>query len=151
VIRDATAADLPALMALERAAFAADAQTARSMRWLVDRANSRFRVIEAPGGVGALSGYCVLLFRRGSRVARLYSIAVDSAARGQGIGARLVADALASATKRGDTVMRAEARMSNRSSRGLFAAAGFVETERLVDYYPGPEDGIRLKKQLERD
>ena len=48
--------------------------------------------------------------------------------------------------------MRAEARLSNGASRGLFADAGYREIARLVDYYPGSngghEDGVRLEKQL---
>lgn len=150
LIRDADRGDLDALTGLEQACFAHDAQSRRSLSWLVRRANARFRVVEDTTASGILA-YALTLYRRGSTVARLYSIAVAPAGRGQGLAARLLEDAEVIARTGGQRTMRAEARVSNRASRGLFAAHGFRETQRLADYYPGPEDGVRLEKHLRTD
>lgn len=148
-IRRAVPADLEALMALERGSFAQDAQSRRSMRHLIERAHGELRVADA---AGRLLGYLMLLYRRGTRVARIYSIAVASEARGQGLARRLVDDAEQCARAVGCTALSAEARQSNRASRALFAACGFAERKRLVDYYEadehGHEDGVRLVKPL---
>lgn len=152
-IRHAQSGDLAAMMALEQACFSLDAQSRRSMAYLLARANSETRVVDDHASDGRLSGYVMLLYKRGTHVARLYSIAVDPAARGRGLAARLLADACVRAQASGCRVMRAEARQSNAASRALFRAAGFVETGVLPGYYPGDadhadEDGVRMERAL---
>ncbi|RJS91438.1 GNAT family N-acetyltransferase [Salinisphaera sp. Q1T1-3] len=150
-IRSAVPADLDHLWALEQAVFDVDAQSRRSLRWLLMRANADLRVIATPAADDPIAACSITLFRANSRVARLYSIAVAAQARGQGMAGRLLHDAIRRAANRGCRVMRAEARVSNTASRGLFAAAGFTETQRLVAYYPGPADGVRMQRSLEED
>ena len=148
-IRAARAADLDAVAALEAACFTCDAQSRRSLRHLLTRAHADFLVCVLDVAIVA---DVVVLYRRASRVARLYSIAVSDAARGRGIAAALLAAAEARALVQGCTLMRAEARASNHASRALFARAGYRETTPLCDYYQGPgarrEDGVRLEKIL---
>lgn len=79
-LRRAAVADLPALVALERQAFAGDRFSARQFRYLLTRARSTFLVAAADG---PLLGYAVALYRAGATRARLYGIAVAAAARGQ--------------------------------------------------------------------
>lgn len=151
-IRRAVPADLDALMALERACFDRDAQSRRSMVHLVGRAHGEVRVVDDDGGIVA---DLVLLYRRGTRVARIYSIAVDPAARGRGLARRLIEDAEQCAQTAGCRRISAEARISNRASRLLFASCGFREAGRIADYYEGEhgahEDGLRLVKPLLSD
>ncbi len=152
LLRPAVPADLDALMALERACFDRDAQSRRSMAHLVGRAHGEVRVVDHDGRIVAA---LVLLYRRGTRVARIYSIAVDPAARGLGLARRLIEDADRCARARGCTRLSAEVRLSNRASRALFAACGFGEADCLADYYEGEhgarEDGVRLVKPLLSD
>ena len=151
-IRRAGPADLDALMALEQRCFAQDAQSRRSMAHLIERAHGELRVAEADRGV---LGYVMLLYRRGTRVARIYSIAIDAQARGQGLARRLIDDAERCARDAGCARLSAEARWSNQASRALFSACGFSEAGRLADYYEGQhggyEDGVRLVKVLLSD
>lgn len=136
-------------MTLERACFARDAQTRRSMAHLIARANGEVRVV---ADEARLVAGLVLLYRRGTRVARIYSIAVDPAARGRGLARRLIADAEQCARAAGCARISAEARSSNHASRALFAACGYRETAELSDYYEGADDrfenGVRLVKPL---
>ena len=149
IIRAADLDDLAGVYALEQACFVLDGQSRRSLRHLIARAHGDFLVAVVDEAVVA---DVIVLYRRGSRVARLYSIAVGPAARGRGMARRLLERAQAQAVARGCGFMRAEARLSNGASRGLFADAGYREIARLVDYYPGSngghEDGVRLEKQL---
>lgn len=148
-LRRAAGADLAPLLALERRCFSVDAQSRRSMAHLLTRANGEAWLIEDGSQPMA---YVVLLYRRGSRVARIYSIAVDPAARGRGLGRRLIAWAMVRAEAAGCRRASAEARASNTASRALFAACGFVEAERLPGYYPADggalEEGVRLVRSL---
>jgi ribosomal protein S18 acetylase RimI-like enzyme len=69
-IRAALVADIDALLAIENAAFATDRISRRSFRLLIERDTASVLVADE----GDLTGYCVVLYRRGSGVARLYSI-----------------------------------------------------------------------------
>lgn len=146
-IRAASGRDLDAIHRLETRCFSLDAQSRRSLRYLLTRANAAAWVAENNGAVVA---YAVLLFRRGARGARLYSIAVDPAVRGGGVARALLSIAENEARARGCRRVRAEVRRGNKASRALFAAAGYRETAVLPEYYPGGEDGIRLQKDPER-
>lgn len=144
-IRTADGDDLDALRRLETRCFDLDAQSRRSLRHLLTRANAAIRVVD--GDAGLFAG-AILLFRRGTRSARLYSVAVAPEARGEGLARRLLADAERLAAARGCRRLRAEVRRSNIASRALFAAGGYRERACLPGYYAGGESGIRLEKEL---
>lgn len=149
-VRAAGGNDLDAICRLEARCFTLDAQSRRSLRHLLTRANAAVWVAERDGAVVA---YAALLFRRGTRSARLYTIAVAPEARGTGAGRALLAAAEAGARARGCRRLRAEVRAGNAASRGLFADAGYREVGPLPGYYPADETGagetgIRLQKDL---
>lgn len=149
VIRVAGADDLAAIHTLEMRCFSLDAQSPRSLRYLLARANAVTLLAHA---FATPVGYVMLLFRRNSRVARLYSIAVDPAHRGHRLGERLVCAAEDAARRHGICEMRLEARVSNRASRQLFARMGYHESAVLAGYYVNgeetKEDGVRMRKEL---
>ncbi len=93
-------------------------------------------------------GYHLVTVRKGSRVARLYSIAVEAAARGAGLGRRLLADAeaVASALERG--VLRLEVREDNAAAIRLYEASGYRLIGRHVAYYADRADALRYEKSL---
>ena len=97
---------------------------------------------------GRLAGYALTLFRSGSRRARLYSIAVDRAARGTGAGRRLLADAERIAAGRGARVLALEVRVGNRPAIGLYRKAGYREQGRRDGYYEDGATAIRFAKAL---
>lgn len=145
-IRPVEPADLDTIVALEQRCFDRDAQTRRSLRYLLTRANA---INIAAEQHSRLIGYLTLLLRRGARTARVYSIAVEAAARGQGLAARLLAAAEDRATRLGCNRMVCEVRASNRASLALFAGRGYQRKRDLPAYYPGGEDGVRLEMRLD--
>ncbi len=70
--------------------------------------------------------------------AELLEIGVAPAARGQGIGAGLLADAMDRAARLGARRMILEVAEDNRPARALYARAGFAEAGRRAAYYPRP-------------
>lgn len=96
-----------------------------------------------------MAGYALVLLRRGSRVARLYSIAVDPALRGAGLGARLLADAEAQAHKAGAGALRLEVRVDNAAAIKLYERRGYRRFARLPDYYQDGAEAWRYEQVLE--
>ncbi|HEX7044567.1 MAG TPA: GNAT family N-acetyltransferase [Burkholderiales bacterium] len=137
-------ADLPALVALERE-FPGDRLTRRSLRHLLTRGHADVWV--AAGGDGLL-GDAVVLYRRGSCCARLYSLVVAPAARGRGIAQALMRTAEAGTAARGVETLRLEVRCDNRAALALYAKLGYGCIERLPRYYEDGVDGLRLQRHL---
>lgn len=134
-LRSAEPADLDALVRLETAAFATDRMSRASYRRLIARTSAEVLVAE---DAGVLLGSAVVLFRRGLAAARLYSVAVDPAARGRGLGRALVEEALRVAEDRERLFLRLEVRTDNGEAIRLYERLGFRRLGRVDDYY---EDG----------
>ena len=138
-LRLARDADLPALLALE-AQFPGDRLSARQFRHHLGNPRAALRVLEADGLV---AGYHLVLNRRLSHRAWLYSIAVAHHARGQGLGGRLLADAEAGAAAAGRRGMRLEVRQDNAAAIALYERAGYRRSAHLRRYYDDGGDGWR--------
>jgi ribosomal protein S18 acetylase RimI-like enzyme len=150
-IRDATDADLKGLSALEERTFASDRMAERSFRRLLARPSARVRVaVDSPaGGVGGILGYHLVLMRKNSAVARLYSLAVDARRRGGGLGERLLADAEAVAAGARRSFLRLEVHERNRPAIALYERRGFRPIGRYAAYYADRADALRYEKPLE--
>lgn len=144
-LRDARPADLPALLVLE-AMFQGDRLSARQFRRHLGNPRARLRVAAADG---RLLGYHLVFLRAGSPWARLYSIAVDPAARGQGLGRRLLADAEAQARAAGRAGLRLEVRRDNAAAAALYEGAGYARVAALPAYYEDGADGWRYARRLD--
>ncbi len=84
-----------------------------------------------------------------ARWARLYSLAVHPALRGQGAGARLLGEGEAWMRREGLVTCRAEVKQDNHGARRLYARHGFEEVAVLRDYYAPGVHGLRLVKTLD--
>lgn len=103
---------------------------------------AEFAALLAEPSVFALTGADGLLLGRVvAGEAELLTLAVAPAARRQGAGARLVADFLAEATRRGAESAFLEVAESNAPARALYAAAGFALAGRRRRYYSLPQGG----------
>lgn len=146
-IREAGVQDVDALVALEQSAFQGDRISRRQFRYLLTRGHARTLVAPDPVGRGLL-GYVMLLFSRGTSLARLYSIAVSEAARGMGLGRELVRAAEEVARRNGCADLRLEVRRDNPASLALFRGMGFREFGTIEDYYEDHMGALRLQKSL---
>ena len=144
-IAPARPTDVNALDALEHAAFDGDRISARSWRRLLASPSARVLVCRTND---SLQGACVVLRRKGSSVARLYSIAVTPAARGSGLAARLLSAALAYARQAGCAVLRLESRRDNTPAHRLFQRHGFVPSGRKNGYYADGQDALCFQRDL---
>ncbi len=146
VIRRAAVSDLDALVELEQASFHGDRLSRRQYRHHLASASAC--VLVAQASPSALAGAAVVLFRRGTRVARLYSLATAASLRGQGVGARLLAAAEAEAGRRACRVLRLEVHDGNASAIALYERAGYRSIGRYEGYYENGGDALRLEKPV---
>lgn len=144
-IRPGTPDDLDALVSLEERIFTGDRLSRRSFRRLLERPTARFVVA---GDRDRILGYALILFRARTALARLYSIAVDPAARGQGLGARLLDAAEHAAFDHGCILMRLEVRADNAAAIALYEKRGYRQFGRYLAYYDDDADALRLEKRL---
>ncbi|MDN5924160.1 MAG: GNAT family N-acetyltransferase [Xanthomonadales bacterium] len=144
-IRPATTADLPALVALEHAVFSSDRLSARQFQ---RHSHSDSALLLVCVSETALLGDSLLLFRRNTGVARLYSLAVAAAARGRGVGSALL-DANEDAARHRDCrCLRLEVRIDNRAARALYERHGYVVFGQRPSYYADGADALRYQKPL---
>jgi [ribosomal protein S18]-alanine N-acetyltransferase len=95
-----------------------------------------------------LIGSLVLLFRRNSPKARIYSLAVASSARGKGIGKKLIHHAETEAAQRGCHSLTLEVRCDNLAAITLYTRMNYTKTADLIAYYEDGANGLRFTKEI---
>jgi ribosomal protein S18 acetylase RimI-like enzyme len=144
-IRPAIPEDLDALMALEAAAFATDRAERRAIRHAIGSASISL-LVALDGEV--LVGAATIERRRGSRRARLSSIAVAPSRAGTGLGRVLLEAAEAEALARGCDALRLEVREDNGAGIRLYERSGYRRFETVPDYYEDGTTAWRYEKPL---
>ena len=152
-IRAAEAADVERLVEIETQLFTADRISRRSFRRLVAASTAVVIVAEVPGegGRAVIVGYAALLIRRGTGLARLYSLAVVPEAGGRGVGSAILSAAESSAFDRGRIALRLEVREDNVGAIALYRARGYRPIGRNLDYYADHMPALRFEKTLRGD
>jgi [ribosomal protein S18]-alanine N-acetyltransferase len=159
-LRPATAADVPLLVALERASSTAphwtEAQYRRAIQPGGGDPERLVLVAEGPSpaaseelqSASGILGFLVALHL--AREWELENIVVAPAARGKGLGRRLLHALLVAAHKTGSQSVFLEVRESNFAARKLYETAGFAQTGRRKAYYSDPsEDAILYHLQIQ--
>jgi ribosomal-protein-alanine N-acetyltransferase len=144
-VRAARATDAVGILQLEQS-FPGDRMSARSVRHFLVTPTASVRVATIDGGV---AGAIILLLRRNSRWARIYSAAVDPRWRGRGIGRKLVQAAETDAKRRGCVGVALEVREDNAAARALYDDLGYRADAVLPGYYDDGAPGIRLRKPFD--
>jgi len=143
-LRPASSADLDALAALEREAFAdpwTPTQLTEAMGWLGALA------LVAEGDDGAVIGH--LIGRVVVDEAEILTVAVAAAARRRGVGRALLDEAMRRMAARGAKTVWLEVRPSNVAGLALYGVLGFRAAGRRREYYREPvEDALVLRRDL---
>jgi len=146
VLRRGRSDDIPALVALENRCFDSDRMSRRSFLHMLTKAHGVLLVAEGPDG--DLRGYGLVLFHAGTSLARLYSLAVDDRARGQGLGERLLLGLEGQAVAEGCVAMRLEVRPDNAGAIALYERLGYRKFAVLPDYYEDHSAAVRYEKRI---
>jgi ribosomal-protein-alanine N-acetyltransferase len=148
-LRDMTADDLPAVLAMEEELFAPDTWTAAMYRDELRRTDTRHYLVavdSADGGTGDVVGYAGLIAY--PEEAHIATIGVTAARQGEGIGARLLDTLLAEADTRSQVVLL-EVRADNDTAQALYRRRGFTEIGRRRGYYqPSGTDAVVMSREV---
>lgn len=145
LIGEAKRDEIDALLALEEASFATDRLSRRSFLHFIRRGPHGLLV--ARDG-NALLGYVLVLFRTGTSLARIYSIAVDHQARGRGVASKLLEAAEALASEHFCLYIRLEVHIANTAAIALYRKFGYQNFARIKQYYEDGADAEQLEKRL---
>lgn len=143
-IRRARVADVAALVELERT-FPSDRLSARSFRDLIRGGRADVWIYEQ---AGTLLGNAVVLYRRGTRIARLYSLVVTPRARGRGIGGALLDWTERNAARRACAELRLEVRSDNTRAQTLYASRGYARLGTRPNFYDDGKPAVVWGKTL---
>jgi len=143
--REVTAADIDALVTLEKTAFDTDRLSRRSFRHWIAASNRSFLVATQ---AGELAGYVLVIYHSGTRLARMYSLATDERFRGRGIARRLIEAAEREAAEDGRFIMRLEVETGNAPALALYESLGYLSFGVYRDYYDDHGDAIRMQKRI---
>ncbi|PKR49606.1 peptidase C39 family protein [Thalassospira marina] len=145
VIRRATEGDIARLVQIENLCFTQDRMSRRTIRHFIASSTATFWV--AMRG-DAVVGYALVIFRRNTALARLYSMAVDPTCQGQGIGQQLQACAQEGTLDFGAPMLRLEVHPDNAAAISLYRKNGYQEFALYPDYYPDHSPALRMEKVL---
>lgn len=143
--RIAVDSDLNALEQLEQQSFVSDRLSRRSFRRWIKAHHGLLLLAEDHRG---LLGYGLVWLHKGTRLARLYSLAVSPLARGQGVGAQLLARLEKLAAERGRIFMRLEVAKTNSAAIKLYQTQGYRVFGEYSDYYEDRGDALRMQKRI---
>lgn len=146
-VRRAELSDLDDLVALEEQSFAGDRLSRAQYRRHLDSESAL--VLVASANHRRFLGTAVVFFRKGSRAARLYSIATHVEARGKGVGSALMEAAEQAARRRRCGALRLEVRTDNEGAIRLYERLGYRRIGRYEGYYEDGADAWRYEKTLD--
>jgi len=139
-IRTAHRDDLDALVDLENRSFVTDRVSRAQYRRHLDGETA---IVLACESQGRLVGSALVFLRKGSRRARLYSIAIDHHCRGMGVGGALFAAAERAVLDRGRDRLYLEVREDNAVAIRLYESRGYIHVDTLPAFY---EDGAAARR-----
>jgi ribosomal-protein-alanine acetyltransferase len=145
MIRRGSLNDLRALVELEKLSFSTDRLSRRSFRHWLTTEHCVLLVAELDG---RLAGYILVLFYSGTRLSRLYSIAVHPDFKGMGVARELIGQAEKNARDNGKFYMRLEVNVANQPAIRLYESLGFQRFGLYKAYYEDHTDAFRFQKRI---
>jgi len=150
VVRPASAAELDAVMAVERATMEASHWSRETYEKYAAEKDKFFHRCLAVAVTGeAVVGFIAASYLEGERAAALESLVVDMRWRRRGVATALCVEVLSWAREQGAQGVELEVRARNAAARALYAGLGFVESGVRRGYYSAPEDdGVLMMLRL---
>ncbi len=144
-LRVAKEADLDSLVTIEQACFRNDRLNRRRFRHWVKAPNGALHVAIVND---AVVGYALILLNKGTRLARLYSLAILPDFRGLGLAQLLIQAMENIAVEDGRLYMRLEVSQKNLGAIKLYEQMGYRTFGEDSDYYEDHSNALRMQKRI---
>ncbi|WP_455207510.1 GNAT family N-acetyltransferase/peptidase C39 family protein [Kaarinaea lacus] len=144
-IRSADKNDLEPLVELENICFTSDILSRRSFQRFIRPGAHDIKVAEINN---TIVGYALVLYRTGTSLARIYSIAVIPEQQGKGIARHLMEAAEEAGRERLCAFMRLEVNVNNTIAINLYKKLGYRSIGQISDYYDDGSDALRMEKRI---
>jgi ribosomal protein S18 acetylase RimI-like enzyme len=141
----ANLADIDALIELEKMCFETDRLSAKQFRHFI---RSSTALVAAVKQHSKLIAAAVLLFRKNSSIARLYSIAVNPTFQQHGIAQGLNQFLERFALKQSYSEIRLEVRKNNDRAIRFYRKNGYEAFGEYKNFYEDGADAMRMRKKL---
>ena len=145
IIRPQTQRDCRELVHLENEIFECDIVKLRSFQRFVTTSTVDSFVAELDT---RLVGYATNFYRGGTRIARIYSIAVHPSCRRIGLGNKLLRVCEEAATERGSSFLRLEVKIDNPNAIAFYERHGYAQYGLRPRYYEDGTDALLMRKEL---
>lgn len=149
-IRSAQLSDLDGLVKLEDSSFETDRLSRRSFRHWISTDHRAILVAEITEAANTIAGYILIIYHPGTRLARIYSLAVALQQRGTGIAKALMIAGEQAAKDDGRLYLRLEVSVDNIPAIKLYETLGFQKFGIYRDYYEDHKDALRYQKRIRR-
>jgi len=146
--RQAQLDDLDTLVTIENACFDTDKLSRRRFRHWIGADNGLLHVA-CEGDV--VVGYGLVLLLKGTRLARLYSLAVQPELRGKGIAKKLLAHLETVTAEAERLYLRLEVATTNTQAIVLYEHAGYRSFAEYSDYYEDHTNALRMQKCIRQN
>jgi ribosomal protein S18 acetylase RimI-like enzyme len=145
LFRSVVPQDIDRLLEIEEICFSSDRLSRRSFQRWIKGDNSILQVLEVAGQV---RGYGLVLLNKGTRLARLYSIALHPSVQGQGHASALMLALEAATVEQDRLFMRLEVATQNLTAVQLYQRLGYQVFGEFSDYYEDHSDALRMQKRI---
>lgn len=144
--RPATLNDLDSLLQIEQTCFSNDRLSRRSFKRWIQAAHGILLIAEHQQTVVA---YGLVWCHKGTRLARLYSLAVLPLMRGTGLARQLLTLLEREAAERDCLYLRLEVAENNAGAITLYQSCGYFVFGEYSDYYDDHSDALRMQKTIQ--
>ncbi|MBB1274792.1 N-acetyltransferase [Psychromonas sp. SR45-3] len=143
--RKAKIEDIKRLLDIENLNFNYDQLTRKNFHYFIQQGHCDL-IMQLRNNT--ISAYGLLLYRKGSRRARLYSLAVHPDFHGQGCGEKLMCELEQVAQHHQRHLIRLEVKVSNTNAIRLYQKIGYVQFTIKPAYYADGQDALCFEKKL---
>ncbi|MFW8591593.1 peptidase C39 family protein [Glaciecola sp. 2405UD65-10] len=143
--RSACLADLDALEQLENACFTVDKLSRRQLRHWLKAHNKLIQVAIVNEKIVA---YGLVILRKGTSLARLYSLAVLNEVRGNGIAISLILLLEKACIEQNKAYLRLEVSQNNKAAIALYKSLSYKEFGFFEHYYADDSNALRMQKAI---
>lgn len=137
--------DIKRLLDIENLNFNYDQLSRRNFHYFIQQGHCDL-IMQLKNNI--ISAYGLLLYRKGSLKARLYSLAVHPDFHGQGCGEKLMRELEQVALQHQRYLISLEVKVSNSNAIRLYQKIGYVQFTIKLAYYADGQDALCFEKKL---